>query len=169
MTTEPGTTAASDPVQGVFRTAVRDVLVLVGVVTVVGTVLGGVIAGGPGVWGGLVGGIIALLAGAATPVTMLRTAGLPLTTAMAAVVAGWLTKTFVVLVAVVVLRDSAALDHRVFFGVVAAGLLGSVVVDGRAVLRGRVPYVTPAPLLAADDAEPDDVDDVGASEDPSAT
>lgn len=147
MTTEPGATqggATTDPVREVFRTAVRDVLVLVAAVTVIGTVLGGVLVGPAGVWGGLVGGAIALLAAAATPVTMLRTAGAPLTTAMAAVVGGWLLKTVVVLIAVVVLRDSEALDHRVFFGVVAAGLLGSVLVDGRAVLRGRVPYVSPA-------------------------
>lgn len=169
MRAEPGTTAPTDPVRDVFRSAVRDVVVLVLAVTVVGTVVGGVVAGGPGVWGGLVGGVIALLFGVATPVTMLRTAESPLSTAMAAVVAGWLGKTFVLLVAVVMLRDSDALNHPVFFCVVAAGLLGSVVVDGRAVLRGRVPYVTPAPRPSADDAASPDDDDAAPAKGRSAT
>lgn len=134
----------SDPVREVFRRALRDVLVLTAVVTVLGTVIGGIAVGAPGVWGGLVGGLIALLAAAATPVTMLRTAGAPLLTAMLAVMAAWVAKSAVVIAAVALLRGSDWFDARVLFWVAAAGLLGSVLVDGRAVQGGRVPYVTPA-------------------------
>lgn len=155
MTAQPTTTP--DPVRAVFRRALRDVLVLTVVVTAVGTVVGGVLLGAPGVWGGVVGGLIALLTAGATPVTMLRTAGAPLLTAMLAMVAAWVAKSLVVICSVALLRGSEWFDARVLFGVAAAALLGSVLVDARAVQGGRVPYVTPAPAPADGDpaASPD--------------
>ncbi len=132
----------ADPVREVFRRALRDVLVLTAVVTVLGTVVGGLVAGAPGAWGGVVGGAIALAAAAATPVTMLKTAGAPLMTAMLAVMGAWVVKSAVVIAAVALLRGSDWFDAPVLFWVAAAGLLGSVLVDGRAVQNGRVPYVT---------------------------
>ncbi len=144
----------SDPVREVFRRALRDVLVLTAVVTVLGTVIGGVAVGAAGVWGGVVGGVLALLAAAATPVTMLRTAGASLMTAMLAVMAAWVAKSAVVIAAVALLRGSDWFDARVLFWVAAAGLLGSVLVDGRAVQGGRVPYVTPEATSEADDEHP---------------
>ena len=72
---------------------------------------------------------------------MLLTARASLTAAMAAVAGGWLVKTVIVLVAVVALRGADLVDPRVLTLVVVAGLLGSVAVDARAVLSGRVPYI----------------------------
>jgi hypothetical protein len=133
-----------EPLRGVFRTALRDVLVLTAAVTVLGTVLGGVLVGTSGTLAGLVGGAVVLLVAGTTPLTMLRTAAASLTTAMAAVVGAWLVKTVIVLVAVVALRGSDAVDRRVFAWVVVTGLVCSVVTDARAVQAGRVPYVDPA-------------------------
>lgn len=156
MTSDPVGAPAPDPVREVFRTAVRDVLVLTAALTVVGAVVGALVSGAPGLWGGLVGGLVVLVAAATTPVTMLRTAGAPLTTAMAAAAAGWFVKTAIVLVAVLVLRGTDVLDKRVLALVVVVGLLGSVVLDGRAVQRGRVPYVTPAADGGTDDGDESD-------------
>lgn len=133
----------SEPLRWVFRTALRDVLVLTAVVTVLGTVLGGVLVGASGTWAGLVGGLVVLLVAGTTPLTMLRTAAASLTTAMAAVVGAWLVKTVIVLVAVIALRGSDVVDRRVLVGVVVVGLVCSVVTDARAVQAGRVPYVDP--------------------------
>lgn len=153
-----GTTSgeeATAPLRAVFRTAVRDVVVLTVVATVLGAVLGGFLVGERGVWGGVLGGAVALLVAGATPVTMLLTARSSLTVAMAAVAGGWLVKTVIVLIAVVLLTDADVVDGRVFAAVVVVGLLGSVAVDARAVAAGRVPYVDPAPPSTG--SAPDDV------------
>lgn len=156
MTETPGDRSA--PLRSVFRTAVRDVVVLTVVLTVLGAAIGGAVADQRGVLGGLLGGGVVLLVGATTPVTMLLTARSSLTVALAAVAGGWLVKTVIVLVGVVGIRGADLVDARVFGLVVVVGLLGSVAVDGRAVLAGRVPYldvVEPVTKDDADDAVPD--------------
>jgi len=145
----------SDAMRAVFRTALRDVLLLTVAVTVVGTVLGVVLVGQRGLWGGILGGVVVLLVGGTTPITMLLTARASLTAALGAVAGGWLVKTVIVLVAVVALRGADLVDPRVLTLVVVAGLLGSVAVDARAVLSGRVPYIdTGAATQPGDSREP---------------
>lgn len=148
-----GTSDRAAPLRNVFRTAVRDVLVLTFVLTVLGTAIGGAVAGQQGVLGGLLGGAAVLLVGATTPVTMLLTAGSSLTAAMGAVAGGWLLKTVIVLVGVVAIRGGDLVDARVFGLVVVVGLLGSVALDARAVLAGRVPYLDVAGPVTTDRAE----------------
>jgi hypothetical protein len=143
----------SAPLREVFRTAVRDVVVLTAVLTVLGAGVGSAVADQRGLHGGLLGAAVVLLVGATTPVTMLLTAGSSLTAAMAAVAGGWLVKTVIVLVGVVMIRGTDVVDARVFGLVVVVGLLGSVAVDGRAVLAGRVPYVDASGPVAADGAD----------------
>jgi hypothetical protein len=155
----------SAPLRRVFRTAVRDVVVLTVVLTVLGAAVGSAVADQRGLLGGLLGGAVVLLVGATTPVTMLLTAGSSLTAAMAAVAGGWLAKTVIVLVGVLAIRGADLVDTRVFGLVVVVGLLGSVAVDGRAVLAGRVPYLDVAAPVTDDDetdegAAPEAPDDV---------
>ena len=133
-----------DPARAVFRTALRDMLVLLAVLLVLGVGLGYLLAGLPGVWGALIGVGLALLFSGTTVVSMLITSGKPATTMAAVVMGAWLGK-IVVLIAVLALIRGEDFYHRgVLAAVLFAGVIGSALLDLRAVKVGRVPYVTPA-------------------------
>ncbi|MFI2704120.1 hypothetical protein [Cellulosimicrobium composti] len=132
-----------EAVRAVFRTALRDVLVLLGALTVLGVAVGALVAGLPGVWGALLGVGVALLFSATTVWAMLRTVDATPTTTAAVVMGSWLAKMVVLIVILVVLRGMDFYDRWVFAGVLLVGVIGSAVLDYRAVTRGRVPYVEP--------------------------
>ncbi|MET3975776.1 hypothetical protein [Cellulosimicrobium sp. 4261] len=131
-------------VRAVFRTALRDVLVLLGALTVLGVAVGALVAGLPGVWGALLGVGVALIFSATTVWTMLRTVDSSPTTTAAIVMASWLGKMVVLVAVLVVLRGMDFYDRWVFAGVLLVGVMGSAALDYRAVSRGRIPYVDPA-------------------------
>ncbi|SIQ66727.1 hypothetical protein SAMN05518682_3250 [Cellulosimicrobium aquatile] len=131
-------------VRAVFRTALRDVLVLLGALTVLGVAVGALVAGLPGVWGALLGVGVALIFSATTVWTMLRTVDSSPTTTAAVVMASWLGKMVVLIAVLVVLRGMDFYDRWVFAGVLLVGVVGSAALDYRAVSRGRIPYVDPA-------------------------
>jgi hypothetical protein len=144
--TAPETPAARphDPARAVFRTALRDMLLLLAVLLVLGVGLGYLLAGLPGVWGALIGVGLALLFSGTTVVSMLLTAHSPATTMAAVVMGAWLGK-IVVLIAVLALLRGEDFYHRgVLAAVLFAGVIGSALLDLRAVRAGRVPYVTPS-------------------------
>lgn len=133
----------SDPVRDVLRRALRDMLVLVGVLAVVGIAAGAVVAGVPGVWGAVIGVLVALVFSGTTVVSMLRTTQSSAATTGAVILGAWLVK-MIVLVALFAVLDDLDFYHRgVLVAVVLVGVLGSVYLDYRAVQRGRVPYVQP--------------------------
>ena len=139
-----GPPGAGDPVHAVFRRALRDMLVLVAVLAVVGIGVGALVAGVPGVWGAAIGVALALLFSGTTVVSMLRTAHSTRTTTTAVELGAWLAK-MVVLIDVFAVLDRYDFYHRgVLVAVVLVGVLGSVLIDYRAVARGHVPYVTPS-------------------------
>jgi hypothetical protein len=142
--------AGQDAVASVFRTALRDMLVLLGVLTVLGIGLGYAIAGMPGVWGALIGIGLALLFSGTTVASMLVTARAPATTMAAVVMGAWLAKVVVLIAVLVVLRDQDFYDRGVLAAVLFAGVIGSALLDYRAVRVGRVPYVSPSADAAAD-------------------
>ncbi|HEY3436664.1 MAG TPA: hypothetical protein VGK35_03140 [Actinotalea sp.] len=135
-----------DPVRDVFRRALRDMLVLVAVLAVVGVAVGALVADPPsaGVWGAVIGVAIALVFSGTTVVSMLVTAHSPVTTTAVVILGGWLVKMVVLVATLVVLGDQHFYDRKVLVGVLLAGVLGSTYLDYRAVARGRVPYTTPA-------------------------
>ncbi|HEY0214917.1 MAG TPA: hypothetical protein VGC57_00825 [Cellulomonas sp.] len=146
--TDTSGTAAARPgdspeVAAVFRTALRDMVVLVGGVTVLGVGVGALVAGLPGVWGALIGAAIALVFSGATTLSMLRTAHAAPGTMMAVVMGTWLGKLVVVIAVLAVLRGMDFYDRYVLAVVVAVAVIGSALLDYRAVARGRVPYVEP--------------------------
>lgn len=154
MTTDPTPVGDSPAVVAVFRTALRDMLVLIVALTVLGTVVGALVAGMPGVWGALIGAGIALVFSGATAVSMLRTAHSSVQTMAAVVMGTWLGKVVVVVVVLAVLRNLHFYDRGVLAVVVAVGVIGSALLDYRAVSRGRVPYIeTPPREPAADEAD----------------
>ena len=141
--TEPTPDAAAAPLTDIFRRALRDMLVLVGVLAVLGLGLGAVVGGLPGVWGAAIGVGIALVFSGSTVLVMLKTAGSSLTVAGGVLVATWLAKTLLLIIVIALLRDQD-FYHRGALGVVAiVGVLGSALLDYRAASRGRVPYVQP--------------------------
>ena len=137
---------ADDPVRDVLRRALRDMLVLVGVLAVLGTVVGALVAPTPsqGIWGALIGVAIALVFSGTTVLSMLWTANSSVTTTGAVILGAWLVKMLVLVVTFAVLRGMDFYDRGVLVAVVLLGVLGSVYLDYRAVSRGRVPYVSPA-------------------------
>ncbi len=145
MTTDPTTSPAQDPVRDVFRRALRDMLALVAVVAVLGVGIGALVAEPPsaGVWGALIGVAITLLFSGTTVLSMLVTAGSSPVRMAGVVLGSWLAKMVLLIVLLVVLRDLQFYDRRVLVAVLLAGVLGSVLVDYRAVVKGRIPYTTP--------------------------
>jgi len=89
-------------------------------------------------------GLILVFSGT-TVVSMLKTAGSSATTTAAVVMGGWLAKMLVLIVALAVLREFDFYDKRVLGAVLVVGVIGAALVDYRAVVRGRVPNVTPGP------------------------
>ncbi|WP_282946399.1 hypothetical protein [Cellulomonas endometrii] len=144
-TAAPTPRAGDSPeVSAVFRTALRDMVVLVAGVTVLGVAIGYLVAGLPGVWGALIGAAIALLFSGTTTLSMLKTTGTAPGTMMAVIMGTWLGKLVVVVVLLAVLRGMDFYDRYVLAVVVAVAVIGSALLDYRAVARGRVPYVSPA-------------------------
>lgn len=126
-----------------FRRALRDMIWLVVGVTVVGVLVGWLVAGLPGVWGALIGAAIALVFSGTTTLSMLKTDTAAPGRMMAVIMGTWLGKLVVVIVVLAVLRGMDFYDRYVLAVVVAVAVIGSALLDYRAVSRGRVPYVSP--------------------------
>ncbi|MFI2753541.1 hypothetical protein ACGIF2_08910 [Cellulomonas sp. P22] len=150
MTTDPQPSAAPAPTatevatDAVFRTALRDMLVLLGVTAVLGVGVGVLVAGTPGAWGALIGVGLVLVFSGTTILSMLRTAHSDPQVTAAVVLGAWLGKIVVVIALLAVLRGMDFYSRGVLAVVVAVGVIGSALLDFRAVSRGRVPYVEPA-------------------------
>lgn len=125
----------------IFRRALRDMLIGVGLLAVVGAAVGWWLVGAAGLWGALLGAGLALLFSGSTVVSMLLTARSSFEVMAGVVMGAWLVKLVLVVVTFAVLRDVDFFDRRVFGVVLLVGVLGSLALDIRAVLRGRVPYV----------------------------
>nr|WP_230685242.1 hypothetical protein [Cellulomonas sp. JZ18] len=121
----------------------RDTVVLLAVLAVLGVGVGALVAGVPGVWGALIGVGLALVFSATTVVAMLRTLDSSPNTMAAVVMGTWLAKVLVVIVVLALVRDLEFYSRGVLAAVLALGVVGSAVLDFRAVNGGRVPYVEP--------------------------
>jgi hypothetical protein len=124
----------------VLRQALRDMLVLLGALTVVGVGVGYLVDGLAGLWGALIGVGIALVFSGTTVLSLLKTATAGPTTMMAVVMGAWLVKLVVIVVVLVILKQFDFYNPTVLFLVSIAGVIGSAVLDARAVQRGRVGY-----------------------------
>lgn len=142
----PGPAAPGAPgsaVTAVFRRALRDVLLFLAVLTLVGVAVGWLVAGSAGLWGALLGAAVAAFFSGTTVVVMLRTSEASPTTTAAVVMGSWLAKMVVLVGALLVLRGMDFYDRWVFGAVLLLGVIGSAVLDYRAVNTGRIPYVEP--------------------------
>lgn len=145
MTTEPRPTPVpSSAAAAVFRRALRDMIVLLTALAVLGVGVGALVAGRPGVWGALIGVALALVFSGTTIVSMIVTARASVQRLAAVVLGAWLGKILVVIVVLAALQDRHFYDKPVLAAVLVVGVVGSAVLDYRAVSQGRVPYVEPA-------------------------
>ncbi len=129
--------------RAVLRTALRDTLLLVGALLVLGVAVGAIVSGTAGVWGALVGAALAAFFCATTIWSMMRSVGSG-PAAMAGLVMGtWIAKVIVLVVVLALLRGADFYDRYVLFVVLALGAVGSALLDYRAVKGGRMPYVQP--------------------------
>lgn len=136
-------TAEPTAADAVFRRALRDTVLLLVALTVLGVLVGALVSGVPGVWGALIGVGLAAVFSGTTVLAMLRTTH-SAPQVMAGVVMGtWLAKVLVVIVALALLRGLDFYSAPVLAGVLALGAIGSALLDYRAVSTGRVPYVEP--------------------------
>ena len=78
-----------------------------------------------------------------TTLSMLKTDTAAPGRMMAVIMGTWLGKLVVVIVVLAVLRGMDFYDRYVLAVVVAVAVIGSALLDYRAVSRGRVPYVSP--------------------------
>lgn len=140
-----GPTVGSEPVREVFRRAFRDMLVLVGVLAVVGVGVGALVADPPaaGVWAAVIAVAVTLVFSGSTVLAMLLTSRSSMAAASGALVGSWIVKMLVLIVVFAALRGADFYHRGVFVTVVLVGVLGSVLLDYRAVARARVPYVEP--------------------------
>jgi hypothetical protein len=130
--------------KAVLRAALRDGLLLVAGLAVLGSLVGLLVAGVPGLWGGLIGAAIAAFFCGTTVWSMIYTVGKG-ATAMGAVVMGtWIAKMVVLVAVLLVLTRFDFYDRVVLFVVLLLGAVGSALLDYRAVRNGRVPYVEPS-------------------------
>jgi hypothetical protein len=136
-------TPAPDPVREVFRTALRDMLLLLVVLAVLGVGAGALVSGAPGGWGALLGVGMTLVFSGTTIVSMLATARSSAVTTGAVIMGTWLVKMVVLVAVLVALRDLDFYNRTVLGVVLLVGVLGSAALDYRAVRVGRVPYTEP--------------------------
>jgi hypothetical protein len=144
-TGRPEPTVGDSPVRRVFQRALRDMLVLVAALAVLGGAAGALLVDPPsaGIWGAALGVLVTLLFSGSTVLAMLLTARSSVTAASGALVGTWLVKMLVLIIAFSVLRDLDFYHRGVFVVVVMVGVLGSVLLDYRAVSTARVPYTDP--------------------------
>jgi hypothetical protein len=141
----PETPAPEGTAREVFRTALRTTIWLLIALAVLGVGIGYAVARGPGVWGALIGVGLALVFSGTTIVSMLRTEGATPTKMAAIIMGAWIAKIVLLFVVLTVLRDLSFYSRPVLGAVLTIGVVGSALLDYRAVRGGRVPYITTAP------------------------
>lgn len=111
-------------------------------IAVVTSIVGLVVAGVPGLVSGLLGAVFALLFLGVTAASLLvagRFRGLGTNAFFAAMLAGWLVKFVVFLLAMLALRDQPWVSPGVLFASIVATVLASLVVDAVVISRARIP------------------------------
>ena len=124
----PAPAGSGSAAEAVFRRALRDVVILLAVLLVLGLVVGGLLAKVPGVWGALIGWALAAVFSTTTIVAMIRTAR-STPAAMAGVVMGtWLAKVLVVVVVLLLsVKRTASRLSEITVGLIIGGAIGNII------------------------------------------
>ena len=135
------TTNPFDSAATVLRRALSLGAVVARAIAVVYALVGLIVAGVPGLVSGLVGSAFALLFLGVTALSLLiagRFRGLGTNAFFAALLAGWLVKFVVFLVAMLALRDQPWVVPGMLFAAIVTTVLASLVVDAVVVSRARI-------------------------------
>jgi hypothetical protein len=126
------------PMNRILRTGAIAAAIALPLAALVGYVVDGV----PGAWGGLLGMGIAVVFFAVTVVVALATARTKHTSMLGlAVVASWVIKVALLIVALVFLRGADFYSRPVLFVFLLVGTIGTLVIEARVVATTQVPYV----------------------------
>jgi len=137
---QPRPPITPDAAQGAFRQALRFLVWLVGGLAVVGGVVGYLVSGWGGLASAMVGVALALFFSGTTVVSVQRAGHEPARMIMV-IMGAWMVKMVVVFVVLAVLSHMGWVQPLVLGLVLAAGVVGSALLDYRAVSTARMPYV----------------------------
>ncbi len=137
--------------RSVFALSLRYGAYVTVAVAVIGSILGYVTNGIPGLLSALVGAVLAAAFMALTAVSIVvanrvTASGAEFGLFFGIIAAAWLVKLVVFVVVILIVRSQPWLSAYVFFFSVVSAVIGSLVADGFAMKRARVPYVGDIPL-----------------------
>ncbi|WP_062302558.1 hypothetical protein [Demequina subtropica] len=128
-----------------YRRAIALIAIVLAVIAVVGAVIAWVVAGPAAAGAALIGAGVAALGAIPTPVAMLVGHRKP-PHVMAGIVAfSWLGKMFVIIVALLLLKNVESFHKAAFAATAVTGIVASLVVDVTTMRKARIPYVQPGP------------------------
>jgi hypothetical protein len=130
----PSATSTSE----VFANVLKQGLILVGVIALVGGGLGLVFAGINGLISGLIGAALALLFSSLTALSVKFGGKLSLGGFFGVVLGGWIVKLLGFIFLIALLKGATFIAGPVLFFTLVASILGTLVIDSLIVLRSRI-------------------------------
>jgi hypothetical protein len=122
----------------VFSAVLKQGLVLVAAIAILGGGLGLIFAGVAGLVSGLVGATLALLFSSLTALSVFFGGKLSLGGFFGVVLGGWIVKLIGFIVLIALLKGAAFIAGPVLFFTLVASILGTLVIDSRIVLKSRI-------------------------------
>jgi hypothetical protein len=122
----------------VFSAVLKQGLVLVAAIAILGGGLGLIFAGVAGLVSGLIGATLALLFSSLTALSVFFGGKLSLGGFFGVVLGGWIVKLIGFIVLIALLKGAAFIAGPVLFFTLVASILGTLVIDSRIVLKSRI-------------------------------
>jgi hypothetical protein len=122
----------------VFSAVLKQGLVLVAAIAILGGGLGLIFAGAAGLVSGLIGATLALLFSSLTALSVFFGGKLSLGGFFGVVLGGWIVKLIGFIVLIALLKGAAFIAGPVLFFTLVASILGTLVIDSRIVLKSRI-------------------------------
>lgn len=122
----------------VFSSVLKQGLILVGAIAIIGGGLGLVFAGISGLLSGLIGAGLALLFSSLTALSVKFGGKLSLGGFFGVVLGGWIVKLLGFIFLIALLKGAAFIAGPVLFFTLVASILGTLVIDSLIVLRSRI-------------------------------
>ncbi|MEN9967680.1 MAG: hypothetical protein RL036_913 [Actinomycetota bacterium] len=122
----------------VFSAVLKQGLVLVAAIAILGGGLGLIFAGVAGLVSGLIGAALALLFSSLTALSVFLGGKLSLGGFFGVVMGGWIVKLVGFIVLIALLKGAAFIAGPVLFFTLVASIIGTLVIDSRIVLKSRI-------------------------------
>ncbi len=134
---------STDAVLTMIRTAVRRLLLVSAVITVLIAGVGYLVAGLPGVWAALIGAALSVVFTGTTAGSLYLMIGRSPELLQIVLLGGWLVKMALVILLMTWLQGQDFYHRGVLFVAVVVVVIAGLVVETITVLRARIPYVEP--------------------------